>query len=338
VHRLCGFALYGSDVILMMSEACDHKVRTAIILAAGMGLRLKDRGKLTPKGCMCLGDKSIIEESVLRLLSVGMQRIVIVTGHLSEQFEHLQIRYGQAVKLVHNPYFADSGSMYSLYCARQYDDESFLLLESDLVYERRALTKCLEYPSDNVLLLSGFSKSSDEVFVETRDGYLVAMSKNRDCLGSEVSGEMVGICKISRSLFAVMLNSATKRFRTTRHMDYETDCLVDVARIMPMSCPVVDDLVLCEIDDEIHLAHARSHIYPAVLKNDVLDRLRFPSLFTASYQDPSVAIANSSTHKITRNLTGPHLGAMPLKSKKPKQFLSMNSKRRGFSNEQDDFL
>ena len=132
----------------MMSGSCDHEVRTAIILAAGMGLRLKDRGKLTPKGCMCLGDKSIIEESVLRLLGVGMQRIVIVTGHLSEQFEHLQTRYGQTVKLVHNPYFADSGSMYSLYCARQYNDESFLLLESDLVYERRALTKCLEYPSD----------------------------------------------------------------------------------------------------------------------------------------------------------------------------------------------
>jgi len=105
-----------------------------------------------------------------------------------------------------------------------------------------------------------------------------------------------------------------------------------------MSCPVVDDLVLCEIDDEIHLAHARSHIYPAVLKSDVLDRLRFPSRFTASYQDPSVDIANSSTHKKTSNLTGPHLEAIPLKSKKPKQFLSMNSNRRGFSNEQGDFL
>ena len=109
---------------------------------------------------------------------MGIQRIVIVTGHLAEQFEHLQTRYHQTVQLVHNPHFADSGSMYSLYCARHWVDEAFLLLESDLVYERRALTICLDYPSDNVVLLSGFSKSSDEVFVETRDG----------CLGGDVQG------------------------------------------------------------------------------------------------------------------------------------------------------
>ncbi|MCP3690047.1 MAG: phosphocholine cytidylyltransferase family protein [Gammaproteobacteria bacterium] len=274
----------------------NYEVRTAVILAAGMGVRLKGRGKLTPKGCMRLGSKSIIEESVLRLLSVGIQRIVIVTGHLAEQFDHLPTQYGKAVQLVNNPYFADSGSMYSLYCARQYLGESFLLLESDLVYERRALTKCLEHLSENVVLLSGFSNSSDEVFVETRDGCLVAMSKNRERLGSEVLGELVGICKISRSLFAAMLTSATDRFRTTRHMDYETDCLIDVAQLMPVSCPVVDDLILCEIDDEIHLAHAQNHVYPIIQRNDVHNLLRYPSLIKASLQDPIEVVSKRPTH------------------------------------------
>ena len=247
-----------------------------------MGVRLKDRGKLAPKGCMCLGEKSIVEESVLRLLGVGIQRIVIVTGHLAEQFEHLQTRYGQTVQFVHNPHFADSGSMYSLYLARHCVEGAFLLLESDLVYERRALTTCLEHPADNAVLLSGFSNSSDEVFVETQDGRLVEMSKNRERLGTEVLGELVGICKIPRSLFEVMLDAATKRFRTTRHVDYETDCLVAAARLMPLSCPVVEDLIWCEIDDESHLARARNLVYPAVQERDVLDRLRFPGRTTAS--------------------------------------------------------
>jgi 2-aminoethylphosphonate-pyruvate transaminase len=61
-----------------------NEVRMAIILAAGMGVRLKDRGRLSPKGCLCLGEKSIVEESVLRLLATGIERIVIVTGHLAE--------------------------------------------------------------------------------------------------------------------------------------------------------------------------------------------------------------------------------------------------------------
>jgi choline kinase len=256
------------DVDRTTSRSHDHEVRTAIILAAGMGVRLKDRGELTPKGCMRLGEKSIIEESVLRLLGVGIQRIVIVTGHLAKQFEHLQTRYGQTVQLAHNPHFADSGSMYSLYCARHCVDEAFLLLESDLVYERRALTTCLEHPSDNVVLLAGFSNTSDECFVETQNGHLVAISKNRESLGSEVPGEMVGICKISRSLFCMMLDTAEQRFRTTRHLDYETDGLVSAARDVPISCTVLEDLVWCEIDDETHLDRARNEVYPVVQNED----------------------------------------------------------------------
>jgi choline kinase len=250
------------------SGSNDHEVRTAIILAAGMGVRLKDRGKLTPKGCLCLGEKSIAEESVLRLLGSGIQRIVIVTGHFAEQFIPLKTRYSQTVQLVHNPHFADSGSMYSLYCARHCVDESFLLLESDLVYERRALTSCLEHPSDNVVLLAGFSNTSDECFVETQNGHLVAISKERESLGSEVTGEMVGICKISRSLFRMMVDKAGERFNTTRHLNYETDGLISAARDVPISCSVVADLIWCEIDDETHLARARNKVYPVVQEED----------------------------------------------------------------------
>ncbi len=233
-----------------------------------MGVRLKERGRSMPKGCLCLGESSIIEESILRLLGVGIQRIVIVTGHLAEKFIPLKAQFGERVEFVHNPHFADSGSMYSLYCARHCVSESFLLLEADLVYERRALTTCLEHPSDNVVLLAGFSNSSDECFVETQAGRLLAISKNRESLGAEVRGEMVGICKISQSLFSLMLNTAEQRFRTTRHLDYEMDWLVSAARDVPISCPVVEDLVWCEIDDEAHLARARSEIYPVVQKGD----------------------------------------------------------------------
>jgi hypothetical protein len=104
--------------------------------------------------------------------------------------------------------------------------------------------------------------------VETRDGRLVAISKDRDSLGSEVSGEMVGICKISRSLFRRMLDAAEQRFRTTRHVDYETDGLVSASCDVPIACPVAEDLMWCEIDDETHLARARNEIYPVVQQED----------------------------------------------------------------------
>ena len=221
-----------------------------------------------PKGCLCLGENPIIEESILRLLAVGIKQIVIVTGHLAEQFEPLRDRYQGAVQLVHNSYYADSGSMYSLYCARQHIDEDFLLLESDLIYERRALAALLEYPEDDILLLSGFTNSSDEVFVETNGGCLVAMSKNRNSLGLRIAGEFVGISRISQRLYRVMLQEAAKQFCTTRHMDYETDCLAAAAQVVPVNCHVVEDLVWAEIDDERQLIRARDRVYPAILQRE----------------------------------------------------------------------
>ncbi|MFP6582165.1 MAG: NTP transferase domain-containing protein [Candidatus Hydrogenedentota bacterium] len=257
------------DTIEEKQKSHGSPIRTAVILAAGRGIRLKERGKLTPKGFLQLGEKPIIEESIVRLLSVGIKRIVIVTGHLADQFDALYDRYPDTVELVHNPHYADSGTMYSLFCVRDCVNEAFLLLEGDLVYERRALTTCLEHPNDNILLVAGFSNTSDEYFVESKNGNLVTIANDRARLGAEVGGEMVGISKISRSLFTVMCETSEQRFGTTRHLGYEMDGLISAAQDIPIACPVVDDLVWCEIDDETHLARAREEVYPLVRKIDV---------------------------------------------------------------------
>ncbi len=67
------------------AKSPDNAIRTAIILAAGMGVRLEERGKLTPKGCICLGETSIVEESVLRLLAVGIESHRSA-GHVGSRF------------------------------------------------------------------------------------------------------------------------------------------------------------------------------------------------------------------------------------------------------------
>ena len=283
-------------------------IGTAIILAAGMGVRLKGLGKLLSKGCIRLGEKTIVEESVLRLLAVGIERIVIVTGHLAQQYEPLRHRYPAIVQLVHNPCYADSGSMYSLNCARRYVREDFLLLESDLIYERQALTTLLAYPEDNVVLLSGFTNSRDEVFVQTNSGCLMAMSKDRDSLGPHVTGELVGISKISQRLYRVMLQKAVERFHTSRHMDYETDCMVAAARLIPVNCHVVEDLAWSEMDDEWQLIRARDKVYSVILQRDHQtapiaresgqDGGRLRNLRSAlSDRDGAVALAREGTKK-----------------------------------------
>ena len=236
-------------------------IDTAVILAAGMGTRLGAEGTERPKGFITLGETPIIEESIARLRAAGIGKIVVVTGHLREQYEELAGRHPDVITTVHNERYADSGSMYSLYVARNEVAGSFLLLESDLIYERRAITTLLAGTPDAVLL-SGPTGAGDEIHVETRDGLLVGMSKNKEELGAAPTGELVGLTRVSPQLFEIMIEQSARTFRTTLRIDYETDALVTASRHHPIPCPVVHDLVWAEIDDAAHLERARSIVYP----------------------------------------------------------------------------
>ena len=246
--------------------SCERP-KTAVILAAGLGSRLGASSRNRPKGFLALGTRPIIEESLERLKTSGIERVVIVTGHRRECYEELAASSSGFVSTVTNPVYADSGSMYSLYCARESVSGPFLLLESDLIYERRALTELLDHPADACILLSGATRSGDEVYVETEDDRLVRMSKDRGRLGT-ITGELVGISKISQRLFEAMKSIAEKAFEKDLKYDYETDCLVEAAKELPIACHLVPDLAWAEIDDDNHLERARNVVYPIIAGRD----------------------------------------------------------------------
>lgn len=251
-------------------------IRSAVILAAGRGTRLA--GELTdrPKGFIRIGAQPIVEESIGRLLAAGIREVIVVTGHLADHYEELARRRTGSVQTVHNPRFADSGSMYSLYCARERLREPFLLLESDLVYEPRALATLLEGPAEDAILLSGPTGAGDEVFVTARDGCLAGMSKRRADLDGEIVGELVGITRVSCALFTLMCGIAETAFHGSLMFDYETDCLVAAARQRPIACTLVPDLLWGEIDDPGQLARVRDSVYPMLVQQQA--RLQRPGI------------------------------------------------------------
>ncbi|MCE7902585.1 MAG: phosphocholine cytidylyltransferase family protein [Gammaproteobacteria bacterium PRO9] len=238
-------------------------VRSAVILAAGRGTRLAGHTGDLPKGFLKLGEQTIIEESIERLEQAGIDDVLIVTGHAAAHYETLAARRPDLIRTIHNPRFAESGSMYSLHCARPAIDGDFLLLESDLVYEPRALSCLLDGEAEDAILISGPTRAGDEVYVEAPEGLLRNMSKQRERLRSS-AGELVGISRISATLYARMCAIAEHAFTTSLKYDYETDCLVAAAREQAIACLLVPDLVWGEIDDPGHLDRVRGSVYPEV--------------------------------------------------------------------------
>lgn len=241
-------------------------MRTAVIVAAGLGSRLKGRTEQQPKGFLEVDGSALVETSITKLRKAGFERLVIGTGYLAEHYDALAERYRGTfqIETLRSDRFATTGSMYTLFNLRSILDEDFVLLESDLLYEQRALTALLEDPRPDIVLVSGFTDSRDEVWVEVdADSNLADLSKNRDALRS-VHGELVGISKIARDTYRAMCAVMADAVETTPKLDYE-GCLVRVGRAgKPIPVMKIDDLAWCEIDDEGHLERALAKILPAI--------------------------------------------------------------------------
>lgn len=244
--------------------------KTAIVLAAGMGIRLRDvaAARDLPKGLLVFDGEPIIARSLRLLREQGVQRIVIVVGYQKEAYARFATSL-KFVELVENRDFATSGTMASLACALDHIAEDFFLLESDIVFERRAFAAIVESRLPDVVLASGPTCAGDEVWVEAPAGTLVAMSKDRTVLGS-VCGELVGVHRISASLAASLREAYAEFIANEGHhrMSYETDALVRAARNRSIAVRVVPDLLWGEIDDSHHYRRVRDEVLPLILRRE----------------------------------------------------------------------
>jgi len=229
-------------------------ITQAVILAAGMGSRLKELNKGRPKGFIRLGDLPIIEHSIRTLLACDIQEIIIVTGFMDEHYEKLSAQYPQ-IKTVRNEKFSETGTMYSLWCARNLISADFILLESDLIFEIRAIREIIGSPYDDCILISGKTEAGDEVFVTAEENIVKKISKDRTSLDSMV-GEFVGISKISNDFYKYMIQIAEDRFKSNLKINYDMDCFTTVSEIRHLGYLKIEKLLWAEIDNEAQLNNA----------------------------------------------------------------------------------
>ena len=234
----------------------EKNITQAIILAAGMGVRLKELNRGIPKGFISLGnDKPIIEHSIDALLACGIKDIIIVTGFMDKHYENLRSRYPQ-IKTVRNEKYSETGTMYSLWCARNLVNTDFILLESDLIYEIRAIKELLESTSENSILISEKTDAGDEVYVGADDNWVKQISKDRKTLSSIV-GEFIGISKLSYDFYLKLIQRAEEDFDSNLLISYDMDCFVAVAEINHLGFLKIEKLLWAEIDDVSQLNKAK---------------------------------------------------------------------------------
>lgn len=110
----------------------------AILLAAGMGTRLRPLTLTTPKSLVEVNGKPMLERQIEYLQEVGVQEIIVVTGYLAEKFDYLVDKYN--VKLVHNDKYNVYNNIYTMYLVREYLQDAYVM-DADVYLHRNIFTR-----------------------------------------------------------------------------------------------------------------------------------------------------------------------------------------------------
>jgi len=244
---------------LKLHEEEKKIVKQAVILAAG---KAEEFGK--PVGMLEIEDFKLIDRTLNILKENGITKIVIVTGYESSYYEECY-KNSKNIILVKSDTYKWTGTMHSLSLAKDYIDDDFLLVENDLIFEKKAIKELVESENHDCILFTNESGSGDEAFVEIRDNHLFKMSKDIHQF-NRIDGEMIGLTKISYKLYTMMLEEF--KGNVNPYLNYEY-VLLDVARNYNIGFVKIDDLAWGDADSTKEYEKIKNYLYPTIRRREL---------------------------------------------------------------------
>ncbi|XOB42200.1 MAG: sugar phosphate nucleotidyltransferase [Candidatus Nealsonbacteria bacterium] len=143
----------------------------ALILAAGIGSRLRPITNEIPKCLTDVNGKTIIERQIDALLVNGLDEIFIVVGYKKEKVQSLLNEKYSAINihLIDNLDYESTNNLYSFYLAKPFLlGHDFILMNGDVIFDAEILKDLLNSPHENIIPVEkgGFNEESMKIVVE----------------------------------------------------------------------------------------------------------------------------------------------------------------------------
>lgn len=227
----------------------------AIILAAGLGSRIRPLTDDVPKTLLTVGDTTILARMLTSIQDAGIDDVVLVLGYLYQKVERV-VRESfpdLRVQVVVNERYEETNTGYSLLLAAGHlEGSAFVKFDGDVVFDPEILSRLLSSPDATALCIDrNIELASEEVKVSLSAGTRVA-KVGKTVPPADAVGESIGIEKIgadaARQLFSELRTMMDQKRHLQDYYEAAYERLIDSG--VPFHVVDISDLPWTEISTQ----------------------------------------------------------------------------------------
>lgn len=239
----------------------------AIILAAGMGSRLKALTKDNPKCMVKVNGETLIERVLSQLDKCNLEEIILVLGYkkniLKEYINDLGIK--TKISYIDNDIYNKTNNIYSLYMAKEEMlKNDILLLESDLIFDDSILKNLTADTNKNMAVIASYEPWMDGTCVKLDNENNIidfVTSKKFDFNNTKDLYKTVNIYKFSKEFNKCYIKFLEAYLSSNGENQYYETVLETMINVLPNELKgfvLNDNQKWYEIDDKQDLDIAES--------------------------------------------------------------------------------